>query len=184
VYRTPYELCPGSDVERLAQIDAWLERLATETDHTAHGAEITRYLTVLARFHRYSAHNCMSIVVQRPDATRVAGYRAWQPLGRQVKKGAKSIAILCPAPIRDKDKAKDDPDVVIALRFRVGYVFDMAGIEGDALPALTPQAVEGDRYADLLRRPIEVAAYGDLSVSFADLSRPLPCRPGRPGGEP
>ena len=114
----------GSGAERLAQIDAWLEHLATETDHAAHGAEITRYLRVLARFHRYSAHNCMLIVMQRPDATHVAGYRAWQALGRQIKKGAKGIAILCPVPIHDKEKAKDDPDAVIALRFRVGYVFD------------------------------------------------------------
>ena len=84
----------------LAKIDAWMQRLADETDQAAQSAELTRYLTTLSRFYTYSAHNCALIALQRPDAVRVAGYRAWQVLGRQVKKGATGIAILCPTPIR------------------------------------------------------------------------------------
>jgi len=33
-------------------------------------------------------------VSQRPDATVVAGYRTWQSLGRQVRRGAKGIGIF------------------------------------------------------------------------------------------
>ena len=148
----------------LAQIDQWLQRLADETDHAAQSAELTRYLTTLSRFYTYSAHNCALIAMQRPDATRVAGYRAWQALGRQVTKGAKGIAILCPAPITGKTDADDD--TVIALRFRTGWVFDYADTEGDDLPALTVHAVEGDRYDALLRQLVEVAEHGGLSVAF------------------
>jgi len=151
-------------VDSLAKIDQWMQRLADETDQAAQSAELTRYLTTLSRFYTYSSHNCALIVVQRPDATRVAGYRAWQALGRQVKKGATGIAILCPAPIKGKTDAGDD--AVIALRFRTGYVFDLADTEGDDLPALTVHAVEGDRYATLLRQLVEVAERGGLRVAF------------------
>jgi hypothetical protein len=150
----------------LAKIDQWMQRLADETDQAAQSAELTRYLTTLSRFYTYSAHNCALIALQRPDATRVAGYRAWQALGRQVKKGAKGIAILCPAPIKGKTDAGDD--AVIALRFRTGYVFDAADTEGDALPALTVHAVEGERYDTLLRHLIEIAERGGLSVTFKE----------------
>jgi len=152
--------------DNLAKIDAWMQRLADETDQAAHGTELTRYLTTLARFYSYSAHNCMLIALQRPDATRVAGYRAWQAMGRQVTKGAKGIAILCPAPIKGKTEQGDD--AVIALRFRTGWVFDQADTTGDDLPALTVHAVEGERYATLLRRLIEIAERGGLRVAFKD----------------
>ncbi len=148
----------------LAKIDEWMQRLADETDQAAQGAELTRYLTTLSRFYTYSAHNCALIAMQRPDATRVAGYRAWQALGRQVKKGAKGIAILCPAPIKGKTEQGDD--AVIALRFRTGWVFDQADTDGADLPALTVHAVAGDRYDALLRQLIEIAERGGLSVTF------------------
>jgi len=150
--------------DNLAKIDQWMQRLADETDQAAQSAELTRYLTTLSRFYTYSAHNCALIAMQRPDATRVAGYRAWQTLGRQVTKGAKGIAILCPAPIKGKTDAGDD--AVIALRFRTGYVFDAADTDGADLPALTVHAVAGDRYDTLLWQLIEIAERGGLRVAF------------------
>jgi len=152
--------------DTLAKIDQWMQRLADETDQAAHSADLTRYLHTVSRFYSYSAHNCALIALQRPDATRVAGYRAWQALGRQVTKGAKGIAILCPAPIKGKTDAGDD--AVIALRFRTGYVFDVADIDGAPLPALTVHAVEGERYETLLRHLIEIAERRGLRVSFKD----------------
>ncbi len=152
--------------DTLAKIDQWMQRLADETDQAAQSAELTRYLQTVSRFYTYSAHNCMLIAMQRPDATRVAGYRAWQAMGRQVVKGTKGIAILCPAPIKGKTDAGDD--AVIALRFRTGYVFDAADTDGTDIPALTVHAVEGDRYDALLRQLIEIAERGGLSVTFKD----------------
>jgi len=152
--------------DNLAKIDAWMQRLADETDQAAQSAELTRYLQTVSRFYTYSAHNCMLIAMQRPDATRVAGYRAWQAMGRQVVKGTKGIAILCPAPIKGKTDAGDD--AVIALRFRTGYVFDAADTDGTDIPALTVHAVEGDRYDALLRQLIEIAERGGLRVTFKD----------------
>jgi len=57
---------------------------------------LTAYLGAMARFHSYSFGNILQIARQRPSATRVAGIRAWNELGRFVKKGEKGIQILAP----------------------------------------------------------------------------------------
>ena len=55
-----------------------------------------RYLAKQAAFHSYSARNLMLILSQNPDATHCAGYRAWQKVNRQVRKGEKGLMILAP----------------------------------------------------------------------------------------
>src|SRR5437868_10153776 len=57
---------------------------------------LTQYLGTMARFHTYSFGNVMLIARQKPDATNVAGIRAWNSLGRFVKRGEKGILILAP----------------------------------------------------------------------------------------
>ena len=56
---------------------------------------------VLARIEhfvvKYSARNAMLIVMQAPEVTEVAGFKAWQERGRQVRKGEHGIRILAPA---------------------------------------------------------------------------------------
>lgn len=53
-------------------------------------------LQMAAKMHRYSFQNTLLILGQRENATQVAGYRAWQKLGRQVIKGAQAIWVLGP----------------------------------------------------------------------------------------
>src|SRR5579862_5044107 len=55
-----------------------------------------RYLDVQSRFHHYSPNNVALILGQRPDATRVAGFRAWQRMNRFVMKGEHGIKIFVP----------------------------------------------------------------------------------------
>jgi hypothetical protein len=55
---------------------------------------LTAYLNAMARFHNYSFGNILSIAHYRPDATHVAGIRAWNELGRYVKKGQKGTCAL------------------------------------------------------------------------------------------
>lgn len=38
----------------------------------------TEYLKVMSQFHDYSFNNTMLIAMQKPEATLVAGYQAWQ----------------------------------------------------------------------------------------------------------
>src|SRR6266566_4498317 len=55
------------------------------------------WLEMRSKFHRYSLQNTLLIALQRPDASNVAGYRAWQDkFGRNVRKGEKGIRILAP----------------------------------------------------------------------------------------
>ena len=57
------------------------------------------YLSTMSKFHNYSFNNTLLIAMQKPEATLVAGYKAWQKkFERHVNKGEKAIRILAPAP--------------------------------------------------------------------------------------
>jgi len=97
------------------------------------------YLDAQARMHTYSLNNVLLILHQRPDAAHVAGYRAWQGLGRQVRKGEKGIWILVPFRRTVED---DQGEKVRGIGgFGVGTVFDVAQTDGDPLPE-PPSVIE------------------------------------------
>lgn len=87
---------------------------------------LKRLLEVSARFHDYSFNNQLLIAMQRPDATRVAGFRAWKKLGRFVKKGEKRIAIIAPVVGRKAEIDTTDGQTT-AFGFRTVYVFVRRG---------------------------------------------------------
>jgi antirestriction protein ArdC len=105
---------------------------------------LTAYLKAVAQFHQYSFGNIMLIAAQRPDATRVAGFRTWKKLGRFVRKGEKGIVIIAPMLLRTDDSAASngEPDVEVQLRFRAVHVFDVLQTDGEPLPE--PDVVRGD----------------------------------------
>ncbi len=61
------------------------------------GDDWQRWLRVAARSPNYSYRNTLLILQQRPDATAVMRYRAWQALGHKVRRGETSIKILAAA---------------------------------------------------------------------------------------
>ncbi len=66
------------------------------------------YLNTMSKFHNYSFNNTMLIAMQKPDATLVVGFKAWQKnFDRHVKKGEKGIRILAPAPYKIKEEQED-----------------------------------------------------------------------------
>ena len=69
------------------------------------------YLSTMSKFHNYSFNNTLLIAMQKPDATLVAGYKAWQKnFERHVNKGEKAIRILAPTPYKIKEERdKIDP---------------------------------------------------------------------------
>ena len=73
-----------------------INTLATMTDATAKSDLFKTWLRAVSRFHHYSFNNQLLVLLQRPQAQRVAGFHTWKSLGRNVKKGAKGIAILAP----------------------------------------------------------------------------------------
>jgi len=53
------------------------------------------YLSTMSKFHNYSFNNILLIAMQKPEATLVAGYKAWQKnFERHVNKGEKAIRML------------------------------------------------------------------------------------------
>jgi len=72
--------------------------------------KLVDYLKAMGRFHNYSLGNAILIGFQKPDATRVAGFRTWQKLGRHVKRNEKGIAIMAPIVWRRKVMYMDDED--------------------------------------------------------------------------
>jgi DNA primase catalytic core len=153
------------DVERKAIHDRKLEelhsRLADQIAQLTSGADWQAWLKVAARFHAYSFSNTLLIHAQRPDATRVAGYRAWQSLGRQVQKGQRGIQILAPVTRRNAaDSAGEEGTSQAAadatdgdaqrhegrrvVGWRVAHVWDISQTSGEPLPDRpTPKLLQG-----------------------------------------
>lgn len=155
--------------------DQALEQLA-EALKSGRSEELTRYLAMLARFHKYSFGNVMLILSQMPDATHVAGFNTWKQLGRFVKKGEKGIVIIAPMLIRKQDEdAKDSEQPQSVLRFRGVYVFDVSQTDGDELPE--PSRISGEPGRHLCRLREIIAERGitidndDLPVAADGVSR-------------
>jgi hypothetical protein len=145
--------------ELQAQIEAGVAELVG-------GEDWQRWLSVAARFPRYSFRNQLLILAQRPDARAVMGYRAWQALGHQVRRGERSIDILAPCTYKAKAKntepESDDPSDEdrddseegrprrILRGFRVAHVFDISQTDGGHVtPPARPALLEGDAPAGL-----------------------------------
>lgn len=84
----------------MAQTDDLLERLENGIKGAMESEKYKEFLKVQSQFHAYSFNNAMLIYLQRPDATRVAGYKSWQKFERFVMKGQKGISILAPNPYK------------------------------------------------------------------------------------
>ena len=115
------------------------------------------YLTVMSKFHSYSFNNSILILMQKPDARYVAGYRTWESLNRHVKKGEKGITILAPNPHRmTKEVTVINPETgqpkldaegkqmkeqkqIIYASFRPITIFDVSQTEGEPLSELVTE---------------------------------------------
>ena len=75
-----------SDNERDKHLAETYGKLTKAVEELVRSEDWVQMLAVAARFHRYSFGNVCLILSQRSDASRVCGYRAWQALGRQVKR--------------------------------------------------------------------------------------------------
>ena len=62
----------------------------------------------MSKFYTYSFNNTLLIAMQKPDATLIAGYTAWQRnFDRHVMKGEKGIKILAPAPYKVQEEREN-----------------------------------------------------------------------------
>ena len=154
------------------------------------------YLSTMSKFHNYSFNNTLLIAMQKPDATLVAGFKAWHKnFDRHVKKGEKGIRILAPAPYKikeerdkidpvtqelllDKDGNPQKEEVEITIpAFRAVSVFDVAQTDEKPIPELAAKELLSDveGYQDMIRAveaispvPIELEEIAGDSKGYYD----------------
>lgn len=179
------------------RVQAALDQLEHGIDAILTGEQFAAYLRTLARFHSYSFGNALLIQLQRPDSTQVAGFKKWQELGRQVRKGETGIKILVPHISRRKTSGEDQsiegereseneplrgPGIIRG--FGVGTVFDVSQTDGPPLPEPPPvEMVDGASeigmrlYVDLVDSlseqgiPVQRAETGRANGSFDPLRK-------------
>ncbi len=174
------------------------DQLTAQVESLVEGDDWKEFLAVASRFHRYSANNVFAIMAQRPDATKVAGYRRWKSLGRQVRKGERGIAILAPCVYRARSlndaETEEAPELARVLKgFRVAHVWDVSQTDGDPLPDVRPELLNGDGPAGLwgaLARQVEAAGFelrrdpcGDANGRTDYLARTVTVRPDVDGAQ-
>lgn len=145
------------------------------------------YLSVMAKFYNYSINNTILIAMQKPDATLVAGFSAWQKkFERTVKKGERGIRIIAPCPRTiTKEVPKIDPKTQLPLKdehgniitkqvevtvpaYKVVTVFDVSQTDGKELPSIAVDSLSGqvERYEDFFKALSETSP---VPVSFEKL---------------
>ena len=145
------------------------------------------YLSMMSKMHNYSANNIQLITMQCPDATFVAGRKAWEnEYNRQVKGREEGIRILAPAPytvkkerdkvdpvtgeiMLDRDGMPEKEEIEIRIpAFRVVRVYDVSQTEGEPIQELEAKellsSVEG--YEDFIKAVSYVAP---VPVGFEDI---------------
>ena len=165
----------GNREQQMYEITKQLEEGVKELFTSERYAE---YLKTMSKFYNYSFNNTVLIALQRPEATLVAGYSAWQKnFHRQVKRGEKGIQIIAPSQRKEKEVVeKFDPEtnepilgpdgqpeteVVehVVSDFRVVRVFDVSQTYGEPLPELAIQ----DLTEQVQNYPLFLQAVRELS---------------------
>jgi hypothetical protein len=129
------------------RVNELIEQLENGIKETLNGERYKAFLKLQSQFHSYSFNNAMLIYLQRPDATRVAGFQTWKNnFERHVMKGEKGISILAPCPYKyerpvkviNKETGKEETQtrMVEGLSCRRVTVFDVKQTEGKPLPEI------------------------------------------------
>ena len=157
--RGSYHTTPEQRQEKIKQIT---DKLEQGVHQIFESDNYRAYLSTMAKFHSYSLNNTILIAMQKPGATLVAGYTAWQKdHDRHVKKGEKGIQIIAPSPYKVKQErdaldpktgkpqmdAQGNPlkEIIEVERpaFKVATVFDISQTEGKELPSIGVSELSG-----------------------------------------
>ena len=171
---TEPQLLPAVEAEvKERRIDAVLKQLKDGVETIQQSQRFRLFLVTMSKFHDYSIGNQILIMIQKPDATRVAGFNTWKDLGRWVKRGEKGIAILAPVmPPKPKPEEKapeEEEEIAIEpqpIYFKVVYVFDIAQTEGKPLPEFEIPVLTGEANEELFARLLSLMESQSVSVSF------------------
>lgn len=155
----------GRKDEMSVKVGEVIDDLIGATQEARDSELFREFLEIQGQFHTYSHWNALLIKMQRPTATRVAGYNAWQDeFNRHVKKGEKGIYIRYPETVskcphceetksqHDEDECTfDESDIEWETHryYNTSSVFDVEQTEGEELPTLPTDAKAGEGDAPL-----------------------------------
>ena len=131
-----------------SKMDRVLKQLQEGVQAVFSSESYTNYLRFMGKFHNYSVNNQILIFSQRPDATLIAGFNAWNDkFHRHVKRGEKGISIIAPCKYKKEvDDTYEDGTVKVdatgnALKktvelkgFKATSVFDISQTYGEPIP--------------------------------------------------
>lgn len=133
-----------AEAARQATLETMHGQLAEKVAALASGEGWASWLRFANSFPRYSFNNTLLIWSQKPQATMVAGYRAWQARGRQVRRGEQAIKVYGPVTRREPrldaqgSPVRDTAGKPVMETRIVGVkpvnVFDVSQTDGDPLP--------------------------------------------------
>ena len=182
-----------TEKQKVQELTDKLERGLTELFNSE---SYKNYLSTMSKFHNYSFNNTLLIAMQKPEASLVAGYKAWQKnFERHVNKGEKAIRILAPTPYkikeerdkidpvtqeimldRDGNPQKEEVEITIPA-FCAVSVFDVSQTDGKQIPELEAKELlsEVERYQDMIHAveavslvPIEMEEIAGESKGYFD----------------
>jgi len=187
-------LPPGADVlvpavvpeEGERKIDTVMRQLKDGVESIQDSSRFRLFLTTMSKFHNYSLGNQILIMLQKPAATRVAGFQTWKNLGRWVNKGESGIAILAPVmPPKGKKENEEEEDELAPtpVYFKVVHVFDINQTEGKPLPQFDVPVLTGEANEELFAKALALAKAHGVEVSFEPRPQQDPGIKGQFGGK-
>lgn len=123
--------------QRREEAQALADTIAEQVEQLRNSEAWTRFLEFAQAFHNYSLNNLLLILAQNPTATHVAGYRTWQKLGRQVRKGERGLRIFGG---RDKTMTETDEDTGEEKAVRRTVFFPLSVFDISQTDLIDPEA--------------------------------------------
>lgn len=150
----PIEFTGKSQKEKVKEITDELEQGIKDLFNSD---RYKAYLSAMSKFHNYSFRNTILILMQKPDASYIAGFNTWKnDFKRAVRKGEKGIKILAPAPYKkeieemahDKNgnpilnadgSNRTTTKTITVPAFKITTVFDLSQTDGKEIPTIANQ---------------------------------------------
>ena len=128
--RSPYaaEQHEAADKVRWQTLEQLHQQLADNIAHLDNREAWQEWLNLARSLHRYSFNNALLILVQMPEATAVAGYRAWQAQGHQVRRGERAIKVLGPVTVKAQVTDSRTGAVLLDANGQLRYERRMVGV--------------------------------------------------------
>lgn len=132
----------------MSKMDRVMQALQEGVQAVFSSEKYIEYLRFMGKFHNYSLNNQILIFSQRPDATLIAGFNAWNDkFHRHVKRGEKAISIIAPCKYKKEvydtyedgtvkvDAAGNTLKKTVELKgFKATNVFDISQTYGEPVP--------------------------------------------------